>query len=310
MNQTTDIASEIAFGAAFPNRPGENTSHAFTRNQRWTLVIICVLTYLATSFVFGNVLPIFRTPGFGGSLLVDGNPIISLTATFVWIAIVFAASALAGRSVRPDVGLFAAAIALFAIRRTGGVTRDVYLAHPTAGTLQLLALELVALGLMLGALLFATRQLVKRGILRDDAMLDGIRPKPEPLGQKFIATFATFVVIGVIMLTVVKSDERMQVICILAIASIIAAICAVRFIPATPSAFFWLGPIAVGIVGYVVTAFVGTIDLKIGEPAGYCAGLVRGLPLDFASAGVAGAIYGYWIGRGWIPEDALEKPKA
>jgi hypothetical protein len=301
----TQHTATRAVGALF-----EGTSQAFTRNQRWTLTIICVVAYLATSFLFGNVFPLFQTPGFGGSLVVDGNPIISLTATLVWIVIVFAVAALAGKSVRPDVGLFAVAVALFALRRTGGVTRDTYLAHPTAGTLQLLAVELVAIGLMLGLLLYATRELVRRGILLDDAALDGIRAKPEPLGQKFIATFATFIVTCVIMLTVVKTDERMQVTCILAIASMLASICAVRLIPATPSAFFWLGPIVAGIVGYVVTSWVGTANLAIGEPTGYCAGLARGLPLDFASAGVGGAIYGYWVGRGWIPEDSLEKPKA
>jgi hypothetical protein len=310
MNPTTDIAADIALGAAFPNRPGENTSLVFTRNQRWLLVAICVVAYFATSFFFGSVMPLFRTPGFGGSLLADASPIISLTITFVWVSIVFAVAAFAGRSVRPDVGLFAVAVAFFAIRRTGGMTRDVYLAHPTGAVLQALAFELVALGVMFGVLFFATRQLVLHGILFDDATLDGVRAKPEPLGQRFVATFAHFIVFCVIVLTVLRGDERMQVTAILAIASLLASICAVRLVPATPSAFFWLGPIIAGIVGYCVTVWVGTNNLVIGEPGGYCAGLARGLPLDFASAGVGGAIYGYWIGRGWIPEHSLEKAKA
>ena len=303
----TDVIGEAAIGLV--QRGSEGTSLAFNRNQRWLLVAICVITYFATSFVFGTASPLFRTPGFGGSLFVDASPIISLTATFVWVSIVFGIAALAGRSVRPDVGLFAVAVAFFAIRRTGGVTRDVYLAHPTPAALQALAFELIALGLMFGALFFATRQLVRRGILFDDAALDGVRPKPEPLGQSFVATFAHFIVFCVIVLTVLRSDERMQVTAILAIASLLASICAVRLVPATPSAFFWLAPIVAGVIGYCVTSWVGTGTLLIGEPGAYCAGLARGLPLDFASAGVGGAIYGYWIGRGWIPEDSLEKAK-
>lgn len=301
----TDTLGEAAVGMA--QSAGEGTSATFNRNQRWLLLIICVVAYLATSFIFSNLLPFFRTPGFGGSLLLDANPIIALTLAAGWCVIVFGAAALAGRTVRPDVGLFAVAIALFALRNTGGLTRDVYFYHPNAGGLRLLALELAALGIVLGLLLLGTRELVRRKILLDDADLDGLRPKPESLGQRFVATFAHFIVFTVIVLTVLHSDQRMQVTGMLAIAALLASICAVRFVPATPSAFFWLGPIAAGIVGYLVTSAVGLTNLVIGEPTGYCAGLARALPLDFASAGVAGAIYGYWIGRGWIPEDALEK---
>lgn len=286
----------------------DSTSLAFTRNQRLTLLAIGVVAYAASAVLFTYV-PLFRTPGFGGSLLVDGNPIISLTTVVVWTTIVFAAATYFGRSVRPDVGLFGAAIALFAARRAGGVTRDTYLAHPTSGTLTLLAVELVLLGVFLGLLHSATRYLVQRGSLPDDHALDGIRPKPEETGQKILALVTHALVLAVVALLTIRSDERMQVTAILVIAGILASICTVRFIPATPSGFFWFGPIAAGVVAYVITAMSGTANLVIGEPAGYCGALARGLPLDFASAGVAGAIYGYWIGRTWIPADALEPSK-
>lgn len=289
--------------------PAEGTTPTFDRNQRWLLIAIGIVTYLATTFIFAHVYPLFRAPGFGGSLLIDSNPIIALTSVVVWSSIIFGVALFAGRRVRPDVGIFAVAIALLAIRFTGGVTRDVYLAQPTAGTLRMLALELALIGTLLTLFSAATQLLIRRGVVPSDAALDHIHTKSEPLGQRFLATFAHFMVFCVITLYVVRSDERMQVLGMLVIASILASICAVRFIPATPSIFFWLGPIAAGIVGYLVTSVAGTQNLAIGEPAGYCAGLARALPLDFASAGVAGSIYGYWTGRGWIPADSLEPAK-
>src|SRR4051812_38083487 len=107
----SNALGEVAIGLI----PGgsEGTSLVFTRNQRWTLVIVSVVAYFATSLLFRNVLPLFQTPGFGGSLLLDANPIISLTLVFVWCIIVFALAAVAGRTVRPDVGLFAVAVAMF-----------------------------------------------------------------------------------------------------------------------------------------------------------------------------------------------------
>jgi hypothetical protein len=286
---------------------GETTSLAFTRNQRLLLLAIGVVAYASSAIVF-HYLPLLAAPGFGGSLFVDANPIISLTKVFVWTAIVFFIATFAGRSIRPDVGLFAAAIALFAARRSGGMTRETYLLHPTSSTLTLFAVELALLGVFLGVLHVITRQLVARGTLPDDLQLDGVRPKPEPTGQKFLALVTHALVFAVIVLLTVRSDDRMQVTGMLVVASIVASICTVRFIPATPSGFFWVGPIVAGFVAYLMTSVTGTANLAIGEPAGYCASLARALPLDFASAGVAGSLYGYWIGRGWIPGDALEKP--
>ena len=306
-SMATNIVPEIALGAAFPDRPADNTSLAFTRNQRLLLLLIGVVAFLASRFAF-TYLPLFGTPGFGGSLLVDGNPIISLTKVFVWTLVIFIAASLAGRGIRPDVGLFAAAIALFAARRSGGLTRETYVAHPAANTLTLFAVELALLGLFLGVLHVVTRQLVARGTLRDDAALDGVRPVPEPVGQKILALLTHALVSGVLILVTVRGDERMQVTAMLVIASLLSSICTVRFIPAMPSSFFWLGPIIAGLVGYLVTAATGTGLLNIGEPTGYCAALARAMPLDYASAGVAGSLYGYWIGRTLIPEDALQKP--
>lgn len=283
----------------------EGTSLAFTRNQRLRLLAIGVISYVASAVVF-SYLPLFRTPGFGGSLLVAENPIISLTKLFVWTAIVFAVASWAGRSIRPDVGLFAAAIAFFAARRSGGMARELYVAHPVASTFTLLVVELALLTVFLGLLHAATRYFVADGKLKDDVALDGVLPKEEPTGQKFLALSIHALVFSVIVLLTVRGDEPMQVTWMLVTASLLASMCTVRFIPATPSGFFWMGPLVAGVVAYLITRFGGTANLPIGEPSGYCAALARALPLDFASAGVAGSLYGYWIGRTLIPEDALE----
>lgn len=288
--------------------PAESSQTTFNRKQYWGLIALCAVAYFATSFLV-SVVPYFTDPGFNSSILMDPRRIVMLIITVVWIAIVGGGMTFVGKFIRPDAGLFIAACALWSFRRSGGMARNVYQAHPHAATFVSLAIELVLLGMLLGGVFLVARTFVKRGLIRDDAALDGIRPKPEPFPQKLLAIATQALVMMVLLLLTLRSDERMQVTGMMFISALLASICTVRFIPATPSVYFWVGPFVVGIVGYLASSVRGTGNLPIGDVAGYFGALARAMPLDYASAGVAGSLYGYWIGRGWIPEDALVEEK-
>src|SRR5262245_65668565 len=48
-----------------------------------------------------------------------------------------------------------------------------------------------------------------------------------------------------------------------------------------PSLWFWLGPLVVGVLGYVLQYFAPT-DWMIGDARGFFAPLARPMPLDYA----------------------------
>lgn len=281
-------------------------AETFTRNERLGLIGIAVGAYALTALLAGPI-GFFTEAGFGASVLLDPSATTSAIKVVGWTLLVGIGATFLGKNIRPDAGLFAAAIALLAIRRVGGTARDVYLQNPTPGAMRGLALEVALLGLTLAAVHAFSRLLVAKGVIPDDEAHDHIRPKPEQLGQKLIAVFACALTVAMAVLILCRSDERMQVTIALGVGGLFASLCAVRFIPATPSGWFWAGPVVIGVIGYVIASFSPGPNLAIGEPGGYAPALARALPLDYASAGVAGAIYGYWIGRKQIPEDSLEK---
>lgn len=290
-----------------PSTPGIVSEHStnettFSRSQRTWLLAITVAAY-GLGALARDGLGIFADVGHGASLLNDPASVTAMVKTIVVVLPIGVAGTVAGRNVRPDVGLFAAAIALLAIRRSGGPTREVYLVAPTSGTLWLLAVEAILLAAALAGVFFVARRLVAGGHVLDDAAADQVHVEREDVGQRWLAFATQGLVVFVLLSILCRTDERMQVAGTLAVAAILASMCTVRFIPATPSIYFWLAPLALGAAGYVATAFSGTANLMIGEPSGFFASVARALPLDFASAGVAGSLYGYWVGRTMIPEE-------
>ena len=281
----------------------QNTNDTtFSRGQRIALASIGIAAY-GLGALASDALHIFADVGHGASLLNDPASLVAVIKTAVVVLVIGIAGMIAGRSIRPDVGLFAAAIALLAIRRVGGPAREVYLTAPTSGTLIRLAVESALLAGMLAAVFLIGRRAVAAGWVADDDVADGVRVETEPVGQRWLAFATQALVVFVLMSILCRSDERMQVTATLAIAAVLAAVCTVRFIPATPSVYFWLAPLALSTLGYAVAAISKQPLLTIGEPSGAFASVLRSLPLDFASAGVAGSLYGYWVGRTMIPDE-------
>jgi hypothetical protein len=103
------------------------------------------------------------------------------------------------------------------------------------------------------------------------------------------------VVTALILMVVCQSEAKNQALASAAIAGLVGSVVAYKYAPTRPSFWFWIGPILTGLVGYLLAAMGQDTNLNIGVPTGTFAALARPLPVDYAGAGVAGAILGYWM---------------
>jgi len=146
-------------------------------------------------------------------------------------------------------------------------------------------------------------------MLRDMNLLHG-----EPLREDdpdalpatgLTALGATVLLMVFFMLLLTPTDKKSQVVWAVALSSLFASLAAHSLFPARPSIWFWTAPFIVAVVGYGF-AFMGGPLLVGGEVGGMMPALARPLPLDYAGAGVAGALVGYWTSRKWQHERETE----
>jgi hypothetical protein len=147
----------------------------------------------------------------------------------------------------------------------------------------------------------------RKGWLKEDTDRDGVIVSEEDFHQKAMALSAQLVVTTVLMLLLAQSDQKKQALASVGVASFIGTVAAYFAAPTQPSVWYWIGPIIVGVVGYLAT-MVTPSGLEVGDPRGPLANLARPLPLDYASVGTAASILGYWMSRRWQRdrEDAEE----
>jgi hypothetical protein len=97
-------------------------------------------------------------------------------------------------------------------------------------------------------------------------------------------------VTGAAALLLLASDDKKQALIGIAAASFVGSMVASWIGPVPMGGWLWAGPVVVGLVGYG-SAWLG------GAPEGaFLRPLLNAAPLDYAGAGVAGAIFGRWIG--------------
>src|SRR5688500_5793604 len=96
--------------------PAERPPLATSRPPGWqsrTFLLLACLLSIAIFWWAGGVFGIAREYGFDGSLLVGPGPVGNVIATGVLIVAAVALGTLLAGFVRPDAGLFAAAVGLF-----------------------------------------------------------------------------------------------------------------------------------------------------------------------------------------------------
>jgi hypothetical protein len=272
------------------------SGRTFSRAQKLMLLGSIALAVIATVLV-GRMLGAPQVRGFSPSLMQNSPaPLGLLTAAAAILAGVAATTLIVGR-VRPEAGIFCAALGLLAFRfRTGetGLAMQLGGGRPA---LVGMAMELGVVGITFVGAFVILRLLVGAGTLPDDADHDGAPMPHEKLDQKLLCTLTTAVVMAVVMMLLCQSDEPFQAMWSVLIASWFATFCAFRFAPVAPGVWYWAAPLVLGVVGYAWTAMNGATFAHIGVPGGFLQSLARPAPLDYASFGVAGALIGYWTGR-------------
>jgi hypothetical protein len=279
--------------------------------SKWILLAVAVLFYVAFSFV-GGLVGMGKGHGFDGSLLVSPGAFSNTLATAMLIAAGVAAGTVVVGGVRPDAGLFAAAIGLLALSNRGGSLTAVL--HDTAGargTFLILAVELILLYVLLAVCWFVLFSLRQSGRLVHDAARDGLVDVDLPAGAGWSGAITHIAIMAVVVLLLAQSESKKQVVLAVGIGSFAGA-----FFPhwqhgARPSVWYWAAPLALGLFGYLFTWISPPGGLAFGRPGfgegggGFLIALARPLPLDYASVGTAGALLGYWMRRKSLHERDL-----
>jgi hypothetical protein len=266
--------------------------HGLTARIALTLaVVVCaVILYLGSQW-FG----VPELPGFDGSLLKQSSPGMAIILVAILLPIAALVGTVLAGAVRFEAGLFAAALGLMCISLRGGTMVSVLQeANGQSDVFRTLAVELLMLSIILVGVWGMLWAIGKRTVVNAEhhegaastAMSNGI-------GALVTQAIAT----SLLMLFFCQSEAKYQVLASVGISSVLATWIAYTSFPARPSIWFWTGPLLVGIIAYILAAMNSDPSLMIAHPDTIRGALERPLPLDYASAGPAGAILGYWTMR-------------
>lgn len=295
----------------------------------------------ATAIGFGLVwfvaarLDIPTFPRLGGSLLLS-NTILSLLIVAVVYALAVVVGTVFAGFIRFNAGLVTGCLALAALSIRGGSARiaqvNGLVSVGSPGLFLRLFIELALLTLVVGACWLVLRQLYLAKKLRDregdpdllvsmtraeakQNVLDAVAARsaagrPHAIGHElpFLATQA--LVTFVLILFLVRTDATFQSLISILIASFAGSAIAYQTFPnLPPRGWYWLPPLVVGLVGYVLVYF-NPDGIQTANLQSTFAAFGRSLPLDYAAAGPAGAILGHWFARRWQRERDAEAAAA
>ena len=268
--------------------------------QSRTFLLLACVQSLTIFWWAGGAVGMAREYGFDGSLLVGHGPVGNVIATGVLIAVTVALGTLLAGFIRPDAGLFAAAVGLIALSLRGQTITAVLHYGGGRSVFLLLALELVLLYGFLGAAWWGLFVLRRAGRLHGDAVRDGLADADLPPNAGWAALLTHAVIMAVVVVLVAQAEDKKQVLAAVALGSFAGAFFPYWQHGARPSAWYWAGPLVVGVAGYVLAYANPPEGWDIGRPgysAGFLAALVRPLPVDYAGVGTAAALLGYWMRR-------------
>ncbi|MGB7158410.1 MAG: hypothetical protein WBD40_10125 [Tepidisphaeraceae bacterium] len=263
------------------------------------LLTVASLASFALCWFAGAAMGIPAHRDYEVSLLSQPSPAIALFVTLVLtIGCALLGSAIAG-TIRYEAGLATAAIGLTALSIRGGPVRYVLFYSTGPQVFLTLTAELMILYAILGVAWAILWLLRNKGWMQDDPFRDGVADLDEPVSQKLLALATQVVTMSILMMLLCKSDQKPQVIASVALSAYLGTLAAHSLFPARPSMWYWIGPLVVGVVGYLF-AFSGSTEWMIGRVGGtFAPELGRPLPLDYVGAGSAGAVVGYWTSRRW-----------
>jgi hypothetical protein len=269
------------------------------------------LAILASWWIFSTGSSWLGVPplvGFDGSLLREPSPVGAIIGVAVLLAISTVLGTILAGSIRFEAGLLAAAVGLAAVSfRAGNIQSVLFEVEGSSTVYWGMALEMALLGGMLCGIWAVLSQL---RIPVHPATAPAAPPAKSPGDSKsagpfysenttnYVALAIQSIITALLMIILCRAEAKQQVLASVFISAWIGAAVAQSAFPVRSSFWLWIGPVAVGVFGYIFAGFGLLRGLEIGHPEGAFGALARALPLDYASMGTAGAILGYWLSGG------------
>lgn len=282
-----------------PNAPTDAAATGGTiftpyRRTQFFVVIASIVCFLLFWWA-GRARAIPQEKGFEASLLQQPNWLLDFVATYVLFGVCLIVGTLIAGWTWFFAGLFAANVGLIAFSARGGSIRYVLFRAASHGSAQgvylTLALELCLLFIPVAlAWVYFWRQYQRLLPLPKDAEAE----HPDHSLPVF-AVLAQIAITGALAMLLLATESKQQVLVSLFLSGLIGTALADYVAPHRKApAWYWIGPLAVGLIGYVL-AYMSATAWTNGGPLGALAPLARPLPLDYASAGAAGTLLGYWL---------------
>jgi hypothetical protein len=295
----------MAFSFGKTGRQGNRVWSALNPIERGVLVVgaaacacICVWT--------ASLLGIPREPGFGGSLLGvqgAGSAVTGILVVLIAIGLCSIVSGLVALMIEVESGVFCCCAGLIALAiRCGGI-RPVLQYAPGATVFLAMAIELLLLaGSIFGIWIFLSRVFIQgKDLAAPNESADA------PITQKLLTLGIQVLVMGVCEMILIQNDAQAQALAGVFVAGFLGVLAAYMFTPLPEGFWYWTGPAVLGIVGYLL-AMTDAGSNSLGDLHGWSAALARATPLDYASAGIGGAMLGYWCSRRWAQPEETESP--
>jgi hypothetical protein len=290
-------------------------NEALSASRRTKVILLMGMAVAIGVFLFISYkFEIPTYPHFGGSLLSDAAPIATFIALGVGLIVAVLLSTLVAGTLRFDAGLFCGLLGLSVISLRGGRVGDILRATSASAPSPVIfvhfALELVVLYALISVAWSLLWGLHTGGYLKADEFRDGVEDTDEPLLFKISALIMQAGVMALCMFLIAQTDAKPQVIAAVGVSAFTGACAAYYMYPISPSPWLWVGPLIVGGAGYVLAYFnINPADglWKTGQLTHALAPLARPLPIDYATAGPAGAILAYWMSRRWHRQRLAEE---
>ncbi len=293
----TSMPTDLAGETGLPEEPGHKPVLSATQRTRAVILLGALLSFVLFWWA-GRIFEIPVHPNHAASMLQQASPAVALSVTAMVLLVSTVLGTLIAGRIHYNSGLLIATLGLTALSIRGGTMRDVLLwangRWPQRPAIFLkMILELVAL--------FAPIALM--WLWLDSSKISWLG-RPETEEEKHerswphvaAALGVQLVVMAAIMLFLAMSDGKKQVLFSLILAGFFATgIAEAQFARARAGAWYWVGPLLLGVAGYVI-AYFHPHDWATGNLQDTFAGWARALPLDYASAGAAGSLLGYWVG--------------
>jgi len=270
--------------------PPLHANAPLTTADKVVLTAVAIGCYVVWYYIYKTCgLP--NIPQISSLLLHQGFVGVVVTAILMPVLAVTCTAGL-GR-IRPEAGVFCATLGLLALPTHGGDIRNALLDAGSYNVFLTMAIEQILLWIIVGGSLLAAESLGHRLHAKFTETEEG-----ETTSDRLTVIGSQAAAVLILMAFVGQSPVKGQAMVGLGVAAMGSAILIHQSYKLAGAFWYVTGTMLAGLVAYLWGRFIQS-GADIGDVSGWLAGPARSLPLHYASIGVAGTIYGYWISMTW-----------